>query len=172
MNLLGSYVNLYIAHNADPSVLPPCEVCEECRWRCCLSLFQCHCLTGTHGEELKDEVVVYKDETEKDLVEIRCPWNYLSMRNKIYHRTHTLDECSHRPTHDCGSPHTEVEQNIWNIWKKTASANASNRMAVSWEKGSPTAAVCLAYLTCGHCICAPLLYREDFLLKLNERTGK
>ena len=114
---------------SDPSELPPCEVCKDCRWECCLGLFQHQCWTGTHSEV--HEVVVYKDGMEKDLIEIRCPRNYVGMRNKEYRRKHTQRECRHRPIYTCGLPHTEVEEKIWNIWKGTASANVSNRTAVS-----------------------------------------
>ena len=123
------WCNIMFSDRADPSVLPPFEVCKDCRWECCLTLFQCQCWTHTHSAVV--EVVVHKDELEKDLVEIRCPRNYLGMRSKKYQCNHTLDECRHHPIYACGFPHTEVEQRIWNIWKGTASANASNITAVS-----------------------------------------
>lgn len=116
------------AHCAEASELPSWEVCKHCRWECCLTLFQCHCLAPSHSAV--NEVVVYKDEMQKDLVEIRCPKNYLGMRNKEYQCNHSLEECRHSPIYTCGFPHTEVEQEIWNVWKGTASANASNRTAV------------------------------------------
>ena len=147
--------------STDSSSLPLCEVCKDCRWEDCLKLFQCQCWTGTHSAV--DEVVVYKDEISKDLVEIRCPKNYLGMRNKEYNCNHILDECRHYPIYTCGFPHTEVEQEIWNTWKGTASANASMRTAVSWEEWSFTA-VCIhhASMTCtyDHCICTSFLYIE------------
>ena len=115
--------------NADRTKLPPYEVCNDCSWEYCVTLFECQCFTGTHSAV--NEVVVYKDEVKKDLVEIRCPWNYLSMRKKQYQCNHTLNECRHHPVYTCGFPHTEVEQEIWNTWKGTASANASDRTAVS-----------------------------------------
>ena len=144
-------------------------MCKDCRWECCLTLFQCQCWTHTHSAVV--EVVVHKDELEKDLVEIRCPWNYLGMRNKKYQCNHTLDECRHYPIHACGSPHTEVEQRIWNIWKGTASANTSNRTAVSWRMRlthcilhTPTSISWLMH-------CTFLLHRDSFLLKLKGPSG-
>ena len=128
---------------ADPSKLPPYEVCKDCRWKCCLTLIKCQCWTHTHSAV--DEVVVYKDEMEQDLVEIRCPMNYLSMRNKKYQCNHTLNECRHHPVYTCGFPHMEVEQEIWNIWKGTASANVSNRTAVSSEEGGEAHSLHCAY---------------------------
>lgn len=118
-----------VVRYADPQVLPPGEVCKDCRWKYCLTLLHCHCYTSTHGAA--GEVVVYRDDVQKDLVEIRCPWNYLSMRNKKYRSNHTLCECRHRPVHTCGFPHHKLEEDIWNIWKGTASANVPNRTAVS-----------------------------------------
>ena len=160
---------MFIDH-ADPSELPPCEVCKDCRWECCLALFQHQCWTGTHSAV--HEVVVYKDEMEKDLVEIRCPWNYLGMRKKKYQCNHSLDKCRHRPIYTCGFPHTEVEEEIWNIWKGTASANASNRTAVSWGwgwEGSHTLhSVCVhhSWPDVTSAFVHLLRHREGFLLKL------
>ena len=126
-------------------------MCKDCRWKCCLSLVQCQCLSGTHDKE--EEIVVYKDEEEKDLVEIRRPWNFLGMRNEQYHCKHSFNECIHRPIHNCGSPHTEIEQDTWNIWKGTATASA-HRTAVSWVKESCTHHAYIQKL-CDQCICTP-----------------
>ena len=144
-------------------------MCKDCRWECCLALFQFQC--WTHSHSAVDEVVVYKDEKQKHLVEIRCPWNYLSMRNKKYLCNHTLDECRHRPIHKCGFPHTEVEQDIWNVWNGAASANASSRTAVSREKQPPTAGYIYTSELYDHCICSHSLCRDDSLLKLKVLTG-
>ena len=131
--------------HSDKSKLPPYEVCKDCRWKCCLTLFMCQCWTHTHSAV--DEVVVYKDEVEQDLVEIRCPLNYLSMRNKKYQCNHTLNECRHHPVYTCGFPHMEVEQEIWNTWKGMASANVSNRTAVSSEEGGRLTH-CIVHTSC------------------------
>ena len=155
---------------SDPSELPPYEVCKDCRWECCLALFQHQCWTGTHSAV--HEVVVYKDEMEKDLVEIRCPRNYLGMRKKKYKCNHTLHECRHCPVYTCGLPHTEVEEEIWNVWKGTASANASKRTAVSWGGGGGGGGMADHDLMCPvYLYCTPLLHREGFLLKLSEHTA-
>lgn len=121
---------LNVTFYADPSVLPPFEVCKDCRWDYCLSLFRYQCWApATHNAVA--EVVVFKDEQQKDLVEIRCPMNYLSMRNKKYRGNHTQNECRHHPVYTCGFPHCQVEEDIWNMWKGTASANVPKRTAVS-----------------------------------------
>ena len=129
-------------------------------------MFERQCFTGTHSAV--DEVVVYKDEVKKDLVEIRCPLDYLSMREKKYQCNHTLNECRHHPIYACGFPHTEVEQEIWNVWKGTASANVSNRTAVSWQKGEGAHFLRSSCTVNDQCICTPLCHREGSLLKLKE----
>ena len=136
---------MYTIYHADPRALPPWEMCKDCRWNSCLTLFRnhCHCQRPNHGAA--GEVVVYRDDRCKDLVEIRCPNNYLSMQNKKYRRNHSLDECRHWPVYTCRFPHTELEEYIWNIWKGTASPNVPNRTAVSWKLYY---FLCMAYVNC------------------------
>lgn len=117
---------------ADPSRVPALELCKNCRWEVCLTLCQRHCLGGAHPQPSvpKMNVVVCKAEDKLTLVEIRCPRNYLNMRGRKYIFNHTQHGCTHHPYYTCGFPHSEVEAEIWNAWKGTASANVTRRTAV------------------------------------------
>ena len=118
---------------ADPSRRPTLELCKHCRWEMCLKLCQKRCFVGAHLEPTpvaKINVVVCKAEDKLTLVEIRCPRNYLNMRDQKYIFTHTQHGCNHHPYYTCGFPHSDIEEEIWNVWKGTASANVSHRNAV------------------------------------------
>ena len=116
---------------ADPSCLPALELCKNCRWEMCLKLCQRRCLSGTHTQQSAvPNVVVYISEEKLTLVEIRCPRNYLNMRDKKYIFNHTQHGCPHYPYYICEFPHSEIEEEIWNVWKGTASANVTRRTAV------------------------------------------
>lgn len=123
-----------ITELADPSVLPHKEMCKGCQWECCLTLLQSQRCSHRGGEVV--ETVVYMDAAKKEVVEIRFPQNYLRMKNEEYQCNHSLYQCTHSPKHECGFPHYKVEEDIWNVWKRTASANMQFRplSAVSWSK--------------------------------------
>ena len=121
---------------ADPSRRPTLELCKHCRWEMCLKLCQKRCFVGAHLESTpvaKINVVVCKAEDKLTLVEIRCPRNYLNMRDQKYIFTHTQHGCNHHPYYTCGFPHSDLEEEIWNVWKGTASANVSHRNAVCYD---------------------------------------
>ena len=91
------------------------------------------CFVGAHTQPTpvaKINVVVCKAEDKLTLVEVRCPRNYLNMRDQKYIFTHTQHNCNHHPYYTCSFPHSEIEEEIWNVWKGTASANVTHRNAV------------------------------------------
>ena len=122
--------------------LPPLELCKSCHWEDCRRLLQSQC---SHSGKDEAETVVYMDQSQKEVFEIRCPLNYLRMQNKQYQFNHTLHGCMHLPKRNCNFPHSKVEEDIWNAWKKTASANVQSRTAVSWS--------CLLPFACTICAC-------------------
>ena len=150
--------------------LPPLELCKSCHWEHCRRLLQSQC---SHSGKDEAETVVYMDQSRKEVFEIRCPLNYLRMQNKPYQCNHTLAECMHRPKHNCNYPHSKVEEDIWNAWKTTASANVRSRTAVSWSCSLPFASAVMCLFAVDHeydciniCIC-----RNNSTEKLKKLVG-